>query len=75
MTRFKKSEWTSTVTKEMLREMLGDYYNDFEIELYGGWNEQMIWHFLQIKNWLYPEANARPHHHQTIVSILKEILV
>ena len=75
MTRFKKSEWHHNVTKALLKEMLGDYYNEFELHKEGGWTAPEVWSFLRLKHWLYKENFPKHHHQQTIVSILTEMLV
>ena len=75
MARFKKSEWNGTVTQAILKEMLGDFYNEFNLHYTGGWTETAVWRFLQVHHWLYKEANPKPQHHKTIVSILTEMLV
>lgn len=74
-TRFKKSEWHHGVSKASLKEMLGDYYNEFGLNDNEGWTEAEIWNFLRLKHWLYRESFPQLHHHQTIVSILKEVLI
>ena len=74
-TRFKKSEWNQDVTKALLKEMLGDFYNEFRLHDRNGWSTSDINLFLHINHWLYKEQTSKIHHFATIVSILKEMLV
>lgn len=75
MARFKKSEWNPNVTQAVLKEMLGDYYNEFGLHENEGWTKTDVQHFLQVNHWLYKEEHAREHHCRTVESILTEMLV